>query len=196
MGLGSSSGAAATISGILALIWSQYPDWSRERVIDRLYKSAMPFRDTQIGWGVPDAYQAVGGFSRLAIAHDPAAPDVGVQYRLMARPTGDGPFSYRWSTGETSQEITRTMGDQPQVTEITVTDLTENQSLSKSTTVLPRPCARLRSKIQNLERRITNLQRTLHTATGSAKAEILEEVRALQGERDETIAGLQELGCT
>jgi type VII secretion-associated serine protease mycosin len=57
------SGAAAIVSGVLALIWSRYPGLSADAVVDRLLRTAQdkgpPGRDDQFGAGLVDPYAAV-----------------------------------------------------------------------------------------------------------------------------------------
>jgi serine protease len=136
--LGASSGATATIAGIAALVWARYPTWGRDQVRQRLYDAAVPYRpDPDIGYGVPDAYAAVGGFSSLSI-RGPAWFEEGQQYTLSADTgLGDGPFAYKWSTGQTTPQIVRTFPNEgeSQTTMLTATDLTENKSLTVRKTV-------------------------------------------------------------
>lgn len=126
--MGGSSEATAVVSGIAALVWSEYPTWTRDQVRNRLVSS----RTT----GGVDAYAAVGGFTSLHV-EGPTSVEPGTAYTLTARPKGDGPFAYRWSSGETTPSITRTAGapNTSQTATVTVTDLQENRSLSASKTV-------------------------------------------------------------
>jgi hypothetical protein len=52
-------------------------------------------------------------------------------------PVGDGPFAYRWSNGATTPEVTVTAGahNTYQRMSVTVTDLGENKSLTRTKTV-------------------------------------------------------------
>ena len=61
--IGGSSIATAMTAGIAALVWSQYPDWSRDQVLQRLKESAefYPDRDNEFGWGLLNAAEAVSG---------------------------------------------------------------------------------------------------------------------------------------
>lgn len=58
---GGSSVATATTAGIAALVWSKYPSWSREQVLQRLKESAglYPNKDSNYGYGDIDALEAV-----------------------------------------------------------------------------------------------------------------------------------------
>jgi subtilisin family serine protease len=139
VGLGASSGATATISGILALIWAEHPDWQAAQVRNRLFAAGHAFIDPEMGHGVPDAYAAVGGFANLSIAA-PHGYEPGQSYTLQADTLlGEGPFTYQWSTGETTPAITRTPPATPvsQKTTLTVTDTREGKSLTASITLRP-----------------------------------------------------------
>ncbi|MFI1162461.1 S8 family peptidase [Streptomyces sp. NPDC020801] len=150
LGLGSSSGATATIAGILALIWSEHPTWSRDKVRDRLYASAQGYRDPEMGWGVPDAFRAVGGLASLSINGPKFLDELSQPYMLSAN-TGfaEGPFSYLWSTGETTPTI-HGIGPAKKLTPVTrtlrVTDTRDGTTLASTFTLRPeptgRPCAR------------------------------------------------------
>lgn len=58
---GGSSVATATTAGIAALVWSKYPNWSREQVLNRLKQSSAfyPNRSSDFGYGNIDALKAV-----------------------------------------------------------------------------------------------------------------------------------------
>lgn len=59
--VGGSSAATATTAGIAALVWARTPSLSRTGVINRLKQSASfyPNRNSDFGWGLIDANQAV-----------------------------------------------------------------------------------------------------------------------------------------
>ena len=59
--VGGSSVATATTAGIAALVWSKYPNWNRDQVLQRLRQSAelYPNRSSTKGYGNIDALQAV-----------------------------------------------------------------------------------------------------------------------------------------
>jgi subtilisin family serine protease len=128
--LGGSSGGTAIVSGIVALILSEYPWMGRDQLKARLYW-ASGNADPKFGHGIPNAYKAIGGFAALGI-QGPASAYRNEYYTLTAIPTGDGPFSYAWSNGSKSQSI----GDSGGGTyTVTVTDTRENKSLIRSHTV-------------------------------------------------------------
>lgn len=59
--VGGSSVATATTAGIAALVWSKYPNWSREQVLNRMRQSSdlYPNKSSTKGYGNIDALQAV-----------------------------------------------------------------------------------------------------------------------------------------
>ena len=59
--VGGSSVATATTAGIAALVWSKYPNWNRDQVLQRLRQSAdlYPYKSSTKGYGNIDALQAV-----------------------------------------------------------------------------------------------------------------------------------------
>jgi len=60
---GGSSVATASTAGIAALVWSKYPSWTRQQVLDRLKMAAhfYPNKDRSFGYGNIDALKAVKG---------------------------------------------------------------------------------------------------------------------------------------
>jgi subtilisin family serine protease len=143
LGLGASSGATATIAGILALIWSEHPTWSRDEVRARLYASANVYRDPEMGWGVPDAFKAVGGLTSLSITGTKYLDELSEPYTLSAN-TGfaEGPLSYHWNTGETTPTI-HGIGPATKLTPVTrtlrVTDTRDGTSLVATAILKPEP---------------------------------------------------------
>jgi subtilisin family serine protease len=61
---GGSSVATATTAGMAALVWSEYPSWSRAQVLQRLKESAdlYPNKDDDFGYGNIDALRAGRGY--------------------------------------------------------------------------------------------------------------------------------------
>lgn len=59
--VGGSSAATATTAGIAALVWATNPSQSRSQVLSRMKNAASiyPSRNSQYGWGIIDAAQAV-----------------------------------------------------------------------------------------------------------------------------------------
>lgn len=51
--VGGSSVATATAAGMAALVWSKYPSWTRDQVLNRLISSSSyyPTRNANFGWG-------------------------------------------------------------------------------------------------------------------------------------------------
>jgi subtilisin family serine protease len=132
--MGGSSEATAIVGATAALIWSQYPTWTRDQVLNRLLASGQSgSRYGGVGFGIVNAYRAVGGFAALWI-DGPTTIEPYTAYTLTANPTGDGPFVYQWSTGATTRSINLTSGaaGTAQTVSVTVTDTRENKSLTKS----------------------------------------------------------------
>ncbi len=59
--VGGSSVATATAAGIAALVWSRFPAYTRDQVLNKMITSSAnyPFRSTYLGWGNLDAYFAI-----------------------------------------------------------------------------------------------------------------------------------------
>ncbi|MDG6108554.1 S8 family serine peptidase [Dactylosporangium aurantiacum] len=79
-GFGTSSGTSestAIVSGVLALIWSKYPQLDAANVVNRLFKTAADKgpagRDDQFGWGLVDPLAAVSA-DVPAVTADPLGP--------------------------------------------------------------------------------------------------------------------------
>lgn len=60
--VGGSSVATATASGIAALVWAKYPNWTREQVLDKMKSTSdlYPARNSEYGYGNLNAAAAVG----------------------------------------------------------------------------------------------------------------------------------------
>lgn len=147
--LGGSSGATAITTGILGLIASRYPFDNRDQIRERLFRAAhrwSMFKHYQVGWGVVNAYAAVGGFTGLDIV-GPSSVAQGAAFTLNAQTIGDGPFVFRWNTGQTTGSISATSGSAGTCKSysVTVTDTAENVTKSDSHNVCscspnPEPC--------------------------------------------------------
>jgi subtilisin family serine protease len=59
--IGGSSVATATTAGIAALVWSKFPDFTREQVLQKMRESSdfYPTRDPNFGFGNINAFKAV-----------------------------------------------------------------------------------------------------------------------------------------
>lgn len=75
---------------------------------NRLLNTADPLPTQYTGAGKVNAYRAVGGFT--VSIQGPTTVSPGERYTLTARARGDGPFTYKWSNGATTQSISRTAG--------------------------------------------------------------------------------------
>ena len=62
--IGKTSGGAALVSGIATLVWSRYPSWTRDQVLNRMRASTLYSWSSSVGYGVIDALEAVGVLSR------------------------------------------------------------------------------------------------------------------------------------
>jgi serine protease len=110
--IGGSSNAAAVIAGIAALTWSRYPHLTRDELRQRLFYSAngnpwatAGVKAGDLGYGIPNAYKAVGGFWHLNIDGPECVDGRPGNVQLLANARGDGPFTFQWSTGETTKTI-------------------------------------------------------------------------------------------
>jgi hypothetical protein len=135
---GGSSDATAIVAGVAAMTWSKYPTWHRDQVRNRMYQTTWGGAG-DLGHGVVDAYGATGGFLGIWI-DGPDTVEPRETYTLTAAPVGDGPFTYRWSNGATTPQITLTAGanNTTQRLTVTVTDTNEHKTLTNSKTVRAR----------------------------------------------------------
>jgi hypothetical protein len=149
------SNSSAIVSGIAALTWSRYPNLTNAQVRTRLRAGAMDLgpigRDPHYGYGMVNAYAAVGGFWALTLFganwHDTCTATVDpnrtcfLNYRAMSCFTetfrvaayGYGPFTYNWSTGSTSEETTMMLcptSAYDHALQVTVTDGLQNRSMT------------------------------------------------------------------
>jgi serine protease len=148
--LGGSSGATAIVSGIAALVWSRYPQASRDWVRQRLRWAGhnYPYHNNTVGYGVPNAMKAVGGMYDTSVngcvGQTDCTQDLWISgctnEQLTAHPMGgDGPFTYTWTDGSTSSSTTKTMCANPGSVQYysignTVTDTSDGTSVSKQLT--------------------------------------------------------------
>lgn len=123
-----SSGATASVAAIAALVWARYPGLTNEQVRQHLYRNTTryPNRTDKDGFGTLLAYRAVGGFAGVAIS-GPASVSSNTTHTFTAQPVGDGPFTYRWSNGATTQSTTYTIGEHGRYITLEVTDVFENR---------------------------------------------------------------------
>ncbi|MBA4156097.1 MAG: S8 family serine peptidase [Gemmatimonadetes bacterium] len=107
-----SSAATAAMSGIAALVWTQYPNLTNEQVRRRLQWAGHihPSRNDTHGYGIVNAFKAVGGMHAVRI-DAPFWVDPYSSFTVTAEPLGGtGPFSYQWSNGATTRSTTYTAG--------------------------------------------------------------------------------------
>lgn len=106
-GIGASSGAAPTVAGQAALIWSEYPYFTRAQLLDRMRWAGWSAGDGMRGYGIVDTHKAVGGmYNAILDGQDEFLTDTEVTetYTLL-KYGGDGPYSY-YLNGLTTQQAT------------------------------------------------------------------------------------------
>ena len=148
--VGGSSAAAAQMSAMAALVWSRYPGWTRNQVLDRLRLST-PFPDSPnsssapygTGFGPPDAFMAVGGVARAYVS-GPSRIQAGLesesaQFEAHAESLDPsaGRYTYRWSTGATTKTVTPMVSCGnlgTQTIRVTITDTTDGNRYVRSRT--------------------------------------------------------------
>lgn len=152
---GNSSNASAVVSGVATLVRGRYPFLRNYEVRTRLRRGARDLgptgRDSHYGYGVVNAYAAVGGFYQATIFadnwHEQCTASTVANRTCFANYQstgcfmetfrvagyGDGPFTYRWSTGSTSEEISMnlcpTYGDTESL-QVTVADGLQNRTMT------------------------------------------------------------------
>ncbi|MDQ3070368.1 MAG: S8/S53 family peptidase, partial [Acidobacteriota bacterium] len=110
--VGGSSSGTAHLSGIIALVWGKQPTATRAQVIARLRSSGslkrisgeqdlIPGFSAKVGYGIPDAYVAAGGF-RTASIGGPSMVMPGASYTLTVSTNGWLPTTVLWDTGQTT----------------------------------------------------------------------------------------------
>lgn len=128
--LSASSGATPTVAGQAALIWSRYPYMTGNQVLDRMRWAGKTRNDVQ-GYGLVNTHMAVGGIHWSGV-NSQLVSGGGfneVAYYLLTAEVlgGDGPFSYRWDNGETTQtrNVAVGPGDPDHVYRVTITDTSD-----------------------------------------------------------------------
>lgn len=152
---GNTSNASGIVAGVAALVRSRYPHLRNDQVRNRLRFGALDLgvigRDDYYGYGVVNAYAAVGGFWALTLFganwHDTCTATTApnqtcfLNYKSMScfmetfrvAAYGDGPFTYSWSNGSTSEETTMMLcptSHYDYSLQVTVTDGLQNRSMS------------------------------------------------------------------
>ena len=143
--LNGTSGSTAAVSGIAALTWSQYPNETNEQIRTRLQKAGhnYPSRNREVGYGVPNAMKAVGGFYKADITRT-LLEDHGYYqvWELSAAPRGgDGPYTYQWSHGYTGETFTMSYryDEVPPTYSVVITDTGDGVSHSASAAFMALP---------------------------------------------------------
>lgn len=125
-----SSGASASMTGVAALVRARYPALTNKQVRQQLrfatHTSGLE-HSWSIGYGIMDAHKAVGGLYNVDISTtaEPGPFDTYTYTLTATHQGGDGPFTYLWTTGETTRSITFTVypGDGLVQYGVSVTDL-------------------------------------------------------------------------
>ncbi|HEX8429675.1 MAG TPA: S8 family serine peptidase, partial [Longimicrobium sp.] len=133
--LGKSSGATAVVAGVAALVWARYPSWTRDQVWNRLVSSTSSkgaYKTQRTGYGIINAYGAVGGFWDLSFGGPSTVPPYG-SATVTAYAYGDGPFTYLWDDGSTSPSVVVQVGENGLYVDrhLTVTDLSDGRTMTK-----------------------------------------------------------------
>lgn len=157
---GNTSNSASIVAGIAALVRAKYPTLRNYEVRTRLRRGAQDRgtvgRDSKYGYGIVNAYGAVGGFYKLRLRADSWSESYD-PCRATTDPTrtcflffksrscftetfrvgayGDGPFTYRWSTGSTSSSTSIRLcpsysSGYDYRLDVTVTKASENKSIT------------------------------------------------------------------
>lgn len=134
-----SSSSTAVVAGVAALIWSRYPAWTRDQVVARMHQSGLhyPARDERRGYGIINAYRAVGGFEAASVSA-PSSVWEGTTFTATAQTKGEGPFTYLWSNGATTRTTSYTAWNSTYIW-VQVTDQVEGLTRTGSTTVAAVP---------------------------------------------------------
>lgn len=108
-GIDGSSGATAVIAGMAALYLSLNPSASRSQILTALAYAASPtgFKSPQWGYGAPDGLCLVSAMCTAWIEGPNLIQESGTYTWTVRQAASPGPFEYRWSSGETTQTITR-----------------------------------------------------------------------------------------
>jgi hypothetical protein len=129
--LGGSSAAVTAVAGIAALVWTQYPNESNGQIRQRLRQAGhiFPNRNNTVGYGVVNAYRAVGGFRGLSVSC-PFQVEPYQAFTCTANPLGDGPFTYQWNQGSTARTATYQAGHFGETVsvQVSVRDVVENRT--------------------------------------------------------------------
>lgn len=113
-GFGGSSNGVGVVAGIAALVLSLHPNYTRDDILSMLAYAASPtgYRSNTTGWGAPNALCAVGGLCFVGITGTDLIQTYGTKkytwsvFQAAAPPSN---VTYQWSTGETTQSISRTI---------------------------------------------------------------------------------------
>jgi hypothetical protein len=145
-GIEGSSGATAVIAGMAALYLALHPSASRWQLLTALTYAASPtgFRSPLWGFGAPDGLCLVGEMCTAWIEGPNLIQESGTYTWTIRQAASPGPFNYRWSSGETTQTITRDVTVYPGMLEyafqlnMSITDNRNGRTRSDNKTVIVR----------------------------------------------------------
>lgn len=109
---GGSSACVSTVAGIAALTWSKRPDLDNVAIRQRLNESGhlFPNKHAEMGFGVVDAFRAVGGLGTV-FANAPSRATKGTPYSVQSSVMfGDGPLRFEWTDGSCFCRYNNTTG--------------------------------------------------------------------------------------
>ncbi len=123
-GFAGTSDATGVLAGLAALTLSLRPSATRSEILSDLRVAASPtgYLSPTIGWGAPNALCVVRSMCVAWIAGTSLIQTLGTRnYTWTAgQLNSPGPFAYKWSTGETTQSITRSISVWSGMTEYTL----------------------------------------------------------------------------
>lgn len=145
-GFSGSSNATAIIAAVTALMWSRNPYRTRSSILSSLAYAASPtgYLSSEIGWGVPNVQCAVGALCRSWIDGTGLIEQTNTYTFTAGQAQSVGPFSYQWSSGETTQSIQRYVPvtystvDHVISMSVTITDLSDGTQTVATKSVMVR----------------------------------------------------------
>lgn len=145
-GLHGSSGATAVMAGLAAIYLGMVPSATRAQVLGTLIYAASPTggKSPLWGWGVPNALCVVAEMCTAWIEGPSLIEQSGTYAWTVRQAASDSPLAYKWSSGETTQTITRDIVVRPGMEEqvislgVTVRDTRSGRTRTDARAVLVR----------------------------------------------------------
>jgi hypothetical protein len=145
-GLAGSSGATAVIAGMAGLYQALNPGASRDQILSALITAASPNggRSPLWGFGAPNGLCLVKEMCTAWIDGPNLIQQSGTYTWTARQAASPGPMSYQWSSGETTQSITRSvtvypgMPESPFTLGLTVRDARNGRTRTDSKLVMVR----------------------------------------------------------